>query len=95
MAADPRFKYQDITASSGLSVAQMDKLMGFVIDSGTGTWGAIIAGLKLLAIGAYVYARRSLIEDEAERLKQGYGQDQAHGNQDQVDGDNLGSSPKP
>lgn len=91
---DPRYQYQDLRPAS-ITVAQLDQLMGFVMDSGKGTIGAVVAGLKILVVTGYMFARQKLVSDEAEYKKQQYEQGQAGGNQGQVDQDDLGGQRRP
>lgn len=83
MATDPRFNYQVPTPP--VSVEQLDDFWKIVVSSGTGTWPAIIAGVKIILLSALFFARERLIAQEQLRAKQKYEQDHANQNQDEVD----------
>lgn len=82
-------RYQYIQSLPAFSVAQLDGLMTFVTASGTGTVGAIIAGVKIILVTAYVIAREKLTSQEATALKQQYEQAQGNKNQSQINNDSL------
>lgn len=71
---------------NNIKVAQLDDMMKYVLDSGTGTIGAIIGGIKLAVMLAYLTARRRLVLDEMLSEKQDYIQAVTgnHGNENEV-----------
>lgn len=71
---------------NNIKVAQLDEMMGYVMNSGTGTIGAIIGGVKLFIVLAYLAARRRLILDEMQVEKAEYIQAISgnHGSQNEV-----------
>ena len=47
----------------------LDQQMKFVLDSGTGYTGSIIAGLKILVIAAYYFVRSKMIDGVDESMR--------------------------
>lgn len=87
--SDPRFEYQNLRRP-GLTVAQLDQMFSFVTsDVKFGLVGSIIAGVKLLVVVAYVFARERLISQEIAFKKQEYERNQAGENQGELDQDDL------
>lgn len=65
---------------------QLDELMKFVMNSGTGYIGAIIAGIKILFIGAYMIARDKMVNQsmQVDRYEAEKELNSHHGNQNEV-----------
>lgn len=90
---DPRYVYEDIGPTS-ISVARLDQLMTFVMDAPQGTFGAIISGVKILVVTAYMVARERLIAQSQEYSKQQYERKKAADNQSVIDHDTQGNQPR-
>lgn len=90
---DPRYIYQK-TSPSGITVQQLDDLMAFVMNSPKTTWGAIIAGIKMLVITVYLIARDKLESAMMEATKQQNEQAQAGKDQNAIDHDDLSGQRK-
>ncbi len=88
---DPRYPHEDLRPTS-ISVAKLDELMAFVMQSGTGVIGAVIGGIKILVVVAYVFARERLLAQEAQYRKQEYERRRTGGNQGELDRDDLGGA---
>ena len=67
-----------------ISLKKLDELADFVINSGPGLKGAIIAGLKMGFITVYLISRKNIIDEEKECDKQRYEQDQDFLNEDEI-----------
>jgi ABC-type branched-subunit amino acid transport system permease subunit len=86
MATDPGFtpnyaQYQ----SKALTVDQLDKIASFVFIGGAGTtWGAMIAGIKLLVAVGYVWVRQAMVDKEIALQKQQYEVAQTNRNNNDV-----------
>lgn len=85
---DPRYKYADLRPTA-ITSAQLDQMMAFVMDSGGGVVGAVIGGVKIAVVMAYMIARDRLQAAEADYKKQLYEREKASDNQGQVDDDDM------
>ena len=63
------FNYKKYEART-LSVTQLDGIANIILESGGGAFNNIIAGLKLVCIFLWLYARYRLIEQEQLIAKQ-------------------------
>ena len=68
-----------------VSLAMLDDMMKFLVSSGTGKLGAIIAAIKLVVCVAYIWARHSLIDKSIEVEKQQSIQDYSSSDNEDVE----------
>lgn len=72
-----------------VNLDMLDGVMLNVIRAGESTFKLIIACIVMLAYGAYLAARKRLIEEEYALAKQEYEQARINDLEDQTDNDNL------
>lgn len=75
--------------SKKVDIDKLDAVMDVVLDSGTSTWGSIVAGIKVLIFFAYLWARKRLIDEEFMIRKQQYEQGRVNDNRDDLSQDDL------
>ena len=91
MAADPRFKYQDIS-QIGITSAKIKEMGAYVMDT-NGVKGyplMVWTGLKILFLGVFVWLLDRVESREAQLKKQKYEGEQDDHNQEAIDNDDLG-----
>lgn len=82
------FNYQKYK-SKKISIVKLDNLMDQVINAGTSRWASIVAGIKVILFFAYLWARRSMIDEEFQIAKQNYERNRAVENSDIIFEDDL------
>ena len=64
--------------SKHLTVTQLDFYMSCIMMESSGTWGSIMAAIKLVVFGAYYWTRCKLVDVQMEIDKQEFEQTLAH-----------------
>ena len=72
-----------------ITVETLDKMMHFVLNSGTGYIASIIAGLKILCLVGWYWVRSSVVKDQMLIEKQHSEITNVHDNIDQINSDDL------
>jgi hypothetical protein len=78
-------KYQ----SRKIDLAKLDALIDTVLSGGTNKIAAIIAAIQVLLFVAYVWIRKSIIDEKIKLAKQDYELGRINENDDILDDDNL------
>ena len=70
---------------SVIDIDKLDEWMSFITKNNTvSKLGAIIAGLKIIVVVAYIFARKSLIKEYEENISQTRRVDNSETNKDEV-----------
>lgn len=91
VSTDPRYTYEDIVKPAVITDEMLGNLARGIFAPDTGIWATINMGIKLAFAVFYFFCRDKLIQGEMLRKKQVYERDQVPANQNEVDGDDLGS----
>lgn len=75
--------------SKAIKLSMLDALMESIISAGTSQWASIVAGIKILIFGVYLWARKQLIDEEFKIAKQEYEQGRANDNADDILNDDM------
>ena len=73
------------STQKSLTIDQLDALMVYCLSPKTGKFAWIVHCIKLIAICAYVYTRKQLVEDDWEASKQRYEKSRIVSNRNSVE----------
>lgn len=85
---DFRFDYKK-NKSKAINVEMLDKLMEDCISAGTSRWASIVMAVKIVLFFCYLWARKSLIDEQFMIEKQEYEQGRTNQNENDIGNDNL------
>lgn len=85
---DFRFDYKKYKTKA-IDVSMLDKLMEDCISAGTSRWASIVMGIKIVLFFAYLWARKTLIDQQMMIEKQNYEMDRVNQNETDIGNDDL------
>lgn len=85
---DFRFDYKKYKSKS-INVSMLDKLMDDCINAGTSRWASIVMACKITLFFAYLWARKTLIDQQMMIEKQDYEQGRVNQNETDIGADDL------